>query len=215
MSVSFSAASRTSAAPLPTTDVRSGGPTSAELLDFVTRVAADSALIARLPLPEQGRTWMRLEGPDGSEAWLIGWPPGAETGWHDHGGSRGAFATAAGELAEESVAVPLPAYGWRSLELADGVDRTRAPARGQRPRLRRAPRAPGRQRAPQDHARRLRPRLLSAAAADAPLQQAGPHPPSRPRRASGGVVTTATGTAADRRRGVDDLLAAVRTRLTG
>lgn len=125
MSVSFSAASRTSAAPLPTTDVRSGGPTSAELLDFVTRVAADSALIARLPVPEQGRAWMRLEGPDGSEAWLIGWPPGAETGWHDHGGSRGAFATAAGELAEESVAVPLPASGWRSLELADDVDRTR------------------------------------------------------------------------------------------
>jgi hypothetical protein len=100
-------------------------PTAAELLDFARRTASDVALVAQLPLDPTGRTWLRLDGPGGSEAWLIGWPPGAETGWHDHGGSSGAFHTAAGELTEESIAVPLPSFGWQSLELADGVDRTR------------------------------------------------------------------------------------------
>ncbi|WP_459170928.1 cupin domain-containing protein, partial [Streptomyces stelliscabiei] len=57
------------------------GPTQAELLDFARRTAADGELIASLPLDPEGRTWVRLEGPGGSEAWLIGWPPGTGTGW--------------------------------------------------------------------------------------------------------------------------------------
>ncbi len=117
--------------PSATVDVRPATPTAGELLDFTRSVAADTALVSQLPLDPQGRTWMRLEGPGGSEAWLIGWPPGAETGWHDHGGSQGAFATAAGELTEESVAVPLPAFGWESLELSEDVDRTRRLPAGQ------------------------------------------------------------------------------------
>ncbi|MFF4954755.1 cysteine dioxygenase [Streptomyces chattanoogensis] len=101
------------------------GPGAAELLDFARRTAADAALVATLPLDPEGRTWIRLDGPGGSEAWLIGWPPGTGTGWHDHGGSQGAFATAAGELTEQSLAVRLPTEGWKTLELADGVDRER------------------------------------------------------------------------------------------
>lgn len=101
------------------------GPGAAELLDFVRRTAADARLIDSLPLDPEGRTWTRLDGPGGSEAWLIGWPPGTGTGWHDHGGSRGAFAAAAGELTEQSLAARLPTEGWRTLELADGVDRAR------------------------------------------------------------------------------------------
>ncbi|MFI0982882.1 cysteine dioxygenase [Streptomyces sp. NPDC021093] len=100
-------------------------PTPAELLDFVRRTAADAALVASLPLDPEGRTWVRLDGPGGSEAWLIGWPPGTGTGWHDHGGSHGAFATAAGDLTEQSLAARLPTEGWKTLELADGVDRER------------------------------------------------------------------------------------------
>lgn len=100
-------------------------PTQAELLDFVRRTAADAELIASLPLDPEGRTWVRLEGPGGSEAWLIGWPPGTGTGWHDHADSVGAFVTAAGELKEHSLAVRLPADGWKTLELADDVDRSR------------------------------------------------------------------------------------------
>ncbi|WP_438816958.1 cysteine dioxygenase, partial [Streptomyces clavuligerus] len=132
----FSGSSGSSASfGTPVSGARSGpagdrGPSAADLLDFVRRAAADQELIASLPLDPQGRTWVRLDGPGGSEAWLIGWPPGAGTGWHDHAESRGAFATASGELTERSLAVRLPASGWRSLELHEGVDRERRLARG-------------------------------------------------------------------------------------
>ncbi|GAA3042035.1 hypothetical protein FHS39_004812 [Streptomyces olivoverticillatus] len=109
----------------------SGAPSAADLLDFARRAAADTALVASLPLDPQGRTWIRLEGPGGGEAWLIGWPPGSGTGWHDHGGSHGAFAAAAGQLTEQSLAAQLPTEGWKLLELADGVDRRRELAGGQ------------------------------------------------------------------------------------
>lgn len=101
------------------------GPTPAELLDFVRRTTADADLISSLPLDPEGRTWLRLDGPGGSEAWLISWPPGTGTGWHDHGGSHGAFATASGALKEDSLAARLPTEGWKTLELAEGVDRER------------------------------------------------------------------------------------------
>lgn len=110
----------------PTAAAAAGAaPTEAELLDFVRETAADPELVASLPLDPGGRTWLRLNGPGGSEAWVIGWPPGTGTGWHDHGGSRGAFATARGRLTEESLAARIPAEGWKTLELADGVDRER------------------------------------------------------------------------------------------
>lgn len=102
-----------------------GAPSEADLLDFVRRTAADDRLVGSLPLDPQGRTWIRLEGPSGSEAWLISWPPGSGTGWHDHGGSHGAFAAAAGHLTEQSLAARLPTEGWTLLELADGIDRER------------------------------------------------------------------------------------------
>ncbi|MFE7135567.1 cysteine dioxygenase [Streptomyces sp. NPDC057638] len=101
------------------------GPTAAELLAFARGAAADPALIASLPLDPEGRTWVRLNGPGGSEAWLIGWPPGTGTGWHDHAESRGAFATAVGALTENSLSVRLPSSGWRTLELQEGVDRVK------------------------------------------------------------------------------------------
>jgi Cysteine dioxygenase type I len=100
-------------------------PTLAELLAFARGSAADDALVGRLVLRPEARTWLRLEGPRGSEAWLIAWPPGSETGWHDHGGSSGAFVTARGELTEHSLATELPTGGWRTLELLDGQDRFR------------------------------------------------------------------------------------------
>lgn len=117
---------RPEATPAP----RGSGVSLAELLDYVRRVAADAALVATLPLDPEGRTWSRLEGPGGSEAWLIGWPPGTGTGWHDHGGSHGAFAIADGELIEQSLAAQLPTEGWKTLELAEGVDRQRTLPRG-------------------------------------------------------------------------------------
>ncbi|MEU6284670.1 cysteine dioxygenase [Streptomyces sp. NPDC047028] len=106
-------------------------PTQADLLDFVRRTAADTELIASLPLDPEGRTWVRLAGPGGSEAWLIGWPPGTGTGWHDHAESVGAFLTASGELTENALAARLPTDGWTTLELAEDVDRARRLTAGQ------------------------------------------------------------------------------------
>ncbi|MFF0449315.1 cysteine dioxygenase [Streptomyces sp. NPDC004609] len=120
--------------PSPGTSAASSpaaSPTAAELLDFVREAAADAELVASLPLDPEGRTWVRLEGPGGSEAWLIGWPPGTGTGWHDHAESLGAFAAAAGELTENSLSVRLPASGWKTLELHEDLDRERRVAAGQ------------------------------------------------------------------------------------
>ncbi|MFD8808162.1 cysteine dioxygenase [Streptomyces sp. NPDC059597] len=117
--------------PPPAAPAPDHAPTQAELLDFVRRTAADTELIASLPLDPEGRTWVRLTGPGGSEAWLIGWPPGTGTGWHDHADSIGAFLTASGELKENALAARLPTDGWRTLELTDGVDRERRLAAGQ------------------------------------------------------------------------------------
>lgn len=105
-------------------------PDPQQLLDFVRRAATDAELVASLPLDPEERTWLRLEGPGGSEAWLIGWPPGTGTGWHDHAESFGAFIAASGELTENSLAVRLPTDGWKTLELAEGVDRHRTIAAG-------------------------------------------------------------------------------------
>jgi hypothetical protein len=125
MSVSPSAPVPSSASVPPPAGATAQAPTQADLLDFVRRTAADAELIASLPLDPEGRTWVHLEGPGGSEAWLIGWPPGTGTGWHDHAESVGAFVTAAGELKENALAARLPADGWKTLELSDGVDRER------------------------------------------------------------------------------------------
>lgn len=112
--------------PRARTATRASAPTLSDLLDFAKAAAADPELLAQLEINPEQRTWVRLEGPMGSEAWLIGWPPGSETGWHDHGGSSGAFVTADGELSELSLGLPIPTAGWLSLELAQGVDRQRA-----------------------------------------------------------------------------------------
>lgn len=122
-SLASPASSTTTASPAGR---RTPAPTSAELLAFATRAAADAELIASLPLDPEGRTWVRLEGPGGSEAWLIGWPPGSGTGWHDHADSVGAFVTATGELTENSLAARLPTDGWKTLELAGDIDRVRS-----------------------------------------------------------------------------------------
>ncbi|MGW6021904.1 cysteine dioxygenase [Streptomyces sp. NPDC055099] len=125
--MSASVSTPVSTPPASATHASTAGsaPTAAELLEFVRRSAADAELIASLPLDPEGRTWVRLEGPGGSEAWLIGWPPGTGTGWHDHAESVGAFYTAAGTLKENSLAARLPTDGWKTLELSGGVDRER------------------------------------------------------------------------------------------
>jgi hypothetical protein len=45
-----------------------------------------------------GRRWQRLVATPEYDAWLIQWGPDTNVEPHDHGGSAGAFAVAAGEL---------------------------------------------------------------------------------------------------------------------
>lgn len=48
------------------------------------------------------RPWVRLAQTSHLEVWLLGWPAGSRTLWHDHGPSKGAFVAVAGTLTERS-----------------------------------------------------------------------------------------------------------------
>ncbi|GAA2147451.1 cysteine dioxygenase [Actinomadura napierensis] len=59
--------------------------------------------IHRVRLDPQGRWYERIHQDADHEIWLISWLPGQATGFHDHGGSAGAFAVALGTLEEHRV----------------------------------------------------------------------------------------------------------------
>lgn len=49
-----------------------------------------------------GRRWVELDSSPYLQIWLLSWPDGTDTGWHDHGPSAGAFLTVSGTLGEQS-----------------------------------------------------------------------------------------------------------------
>ena len=49
----------------------------------------DPLALVDLSVPE--RTWVRVEHGADADIWLITWPAGSSTGWHDHGTAAGAF----------------------------------------------------------------------------------------------------------------------------
>ena len=72
------------------------------LLEVVRDHAADPDLLDLLtPLPDE-RSWLRLLATEDYELWLISWPAGASTDWHDHGPSAGAFTVLRGSLTEHT-----------------------------------------------------------------------------------------------------------------
>jgi len=76
-----------------------------QLADVVVRLAASPAdWIARVRLNPAGRWYERIHLDDSHEVWVISWLPGQATGFHDHGGSAGAFAVVWGTLMEHRVA---------------------------------------------------------------------------------------------------------------
>lgn len=100
-----SAATVSTSGPTPA-EAAKAGPGLALLLAGAKRLAAEPGLVDRLATEPDQRTWLPLDaGPD-MQAWLIAWPPGTGTGWHDHGGASGAMVAVAGELTERSVHVP-------------------------------------------------------------------------------------------------------------
>ena len=87
----------------------SSGPTRLRVPDLLhaTDQAADDVLSGRcdhlLPpdgIPESRRWFVRLDGDDELEIWLISWVPGHSTELHDHGGSLGALTVLSGSLNE-------------------------------------------------------------------------------------------------------------------
>ncbi len=81
-----------------------GRPPALTPLRLARHLAETPGLLSALPVAGPGRVWLKLPTAAGWDAWLIGWPPGARTGWHDHQGSAGAFVVVAGNLVEASVA---------------------------------------------------------------------------------------------------------------
>lgn len=92
------------AVPLPRLRRPGRAPSVASrpLLPLLRDAAADPTLLRRLEPHPTERRWTRLHADDEVELWLISWPPGTETGWHDHGSARGAFRTLRGRLTEDS-----------------------------------------------------------------------------------------------------------------
>jgi len=62
------------------------------------------------------RWYCRLDEASSYEVWLLSWLPGQQTGFHDHGEARGAFAVAEGELLESTARVGDSAVAGRVLK---------------------------------------------------------------------------------------------------
>jgi predicted metal-dependent enzyme (double-stranded beta helix superfamily) len=76
-----------------------------QLADVVRHHAANPAeWLTRVRLNPDGRWYERIHLDDNHEIWVISWLPGQATGFHDHGGSAGAFAVVWGTLLERRVA---------------------------------------------------------------------------------------------------------------
>ena len=90
------------------------------LLQTLRDLAADPDLPSLIEPDPVERRWVEVDATADLQLWLISWPPGTGTGWHDHGAAAaGAFATVSGRLTE---------YTWHSgryvRTLGPGQDRT-------------------------------------------------------------------------------------------
>jgi rhodanese-related sulfurtransferase len=80
--------------------------TPEELAAIVLETASTSDWLDRVRLRAEGRWYERLyHGPD-HDLWVISWLPGQSTGFHDHGGSAGAFVVTLGVLEEGRAGEP-------------------------------------------------------------------------------------------------------------
>ncbi|GAA4871120.1 cysteine dioxygenase family protein [Kitasatospora terrestris] len=102
-------------------------PLSPNALRAIVRDLAErpEEWIHRVRLAHADRWYERLVAADDHEVWLISWLPGQSTGFHDHGGARGAFTVALGEL--EELALAGPDHGLTVRRLASGAHRAFGP----------------------------------------------------------------------------------------
>ncbi|MEV4561685.1 cysteine dioxygenase family protein [Kitasatospora sp. NPDC049285] len=119
-------ATATATAPAVDTDDRRKPLSPAALRRIVSDLAEHPELwLHRVRLSGEERWYERLELAESYEVWLISWLPGQSTGFHDHGGSRGAFTVALGEL--EELALAGPEHGLTVRRLAAGSERAFGP----------------------------------------------------------------------------------------
>jgi predicted metal-dependent enzyme (double-stranded beta helix superfamily) len=75
----------------------------AQLLRTARLLASDPEL-PNLVDPGSGeRHWVELDSSPYLQVWLLSWPAGTHTGWHDHGDSAGAFFIVRGVLQEQTL----------------------------------------------------------------------------------------------------------------
>jgi mannose-6-phosphate isomerase-like protein (cupin superfamily) len=73
-----------------------------QLLRTARLFATDPDLRRHVDLDAADRSWRRLDATEHLEIWVIAWPPGSRTGWHDHLDSEGAFLVVEGGLLERA-----------------------------------------------------------------------------------------------------------------
>src|SRR5262249_45680451 len=174
-----------------------------QLAEVVRRLAASPAdWLGRVRLNPAGRWYERIHLDDSHEVWVISWLPGQATGFHDHGGSAGAFAVGWGTLMERrGVGAITTGQG-----LGKPVGAGGAPARRPPPIPHGRPPPPPRGRGGGDGGLA---RVRAAAAADAALRpDAGRGGQGGPRRRSRVVTVRPRGA-----RPIDEILVAARARL--
>lgn len=72
----------------------------AQLLRTARLFASDPELPSLVDHQSGERRWVELDSSRYLQIWLLSWPAGTGTGWHDHGESAGAFLTVTGTLRE-------------------------------------------------------------------------------------------------------------------
>lgn len=72
------------------------------LLELLRDHADDPDLHELLDPDVPERRWFEILTTDDLQLWLIHWPPGSGTGWHDHGTASGAFTILRGGLVEHA-----------------------------------------------------------------------------------------------------------------
>ena len=73
-----------------------------QLLRTARLFASDPDLTTLIDHQSGQRRWLELDSSPYLQIWLLSWPAGTGTGWHDHGQSAGAFLTVSGTLGEQT-----------------------------------------------------------------------------------------------------------------
>lgn len=89
-----------------TPDPAGHAPSLGRLIELARRLAARAEEwedLVRFDPVERWRHRLRLDRPDGYQAWLLSWLPGQGTGAHDHGSAPAVFVVLRGGLEELAV----------------------------------------------------------------------------------------------------------------